>query len=195
MLGLHLWCRWGRPIGFISLVWLVFAAVIFTLPQKYPLTGANFNFASVAVGGACVVIIAAWVLSAQFWFTGPRLDVDNSDAVRTKYWITDPPKKGLEGDCIVGTAHWPFVPNHNGHHGCQVYDMIKSRHWQTTSMAEWLLPLAHEVGRDLHTLERVAMYPLQLGIAHKKICVANFWLWPRHLYSRTKLCCSFDGKQ
>lgn len=41
-------------------------------------------------------------------------------------------------------------------------------------MAEWLLPIAHEVGSGLHTLESVAMYPLQLGIAQKIICVANF---------------------
>lgn len=85
--------RWGRPISIVSLIWLIFAAVIFTLPQKFPMTGGNFNFAFVAVGGVAVIVTLAWVLSARFWFTGPRADVDNSDAVKTRYWISDPPRK------------------------------------------------------------------------------------------------------
>ena len=89
-------CRWSHLISCVSFVWLVFAGAIFVLPQTYPITVANFNFASVALGGACGIFMTAWVLSARFWFTGPRVDVDNSDAVLQKYWITDPPSKRLE---------------------------------------------------------------------------------------------------
>ena len=92
--------RWSAVVSFVSLVWLTFAAVIFTFPQKFPIRGENFNFASVAVGGVVVVVTLAWVLSARFWFTGPRIDVDNSDAVKTKYWITDPPRKDLQVACV-----------------------------------------------------------------------------------------------
>lgn len=86
-------CRWSLPVSVISVIWLVFAAVIFTLPTIYPITGENFNYAAAVVGGAGLVVTIAWVLSARFWFTGPRIDVDNSDAVKTKYWVTDPPRK------------------------------------------------------------------------------------------------------
>ena len=64
------------------------------------MTGANFNFAFVAVGGASVVVTLVWVLSARFWFTGPRTDVDNSDAVKTRYWISDPPRKDVAAACV-----------------------------------------------------------------------------------------------
>ena len=86
-------CRWSFPVSIISIIWLVFAAVIFTLPTRYPVTRGNFNYAAAVVGGVCLVVTLAWVLSARFWFTGPRTDVDNSDAVKTKYWVTDPPRR------------------------------------------------------------------------------------------------------
>lgn len=91
-------CRWGLPVSVVSLIWLVFAAVIFTFPTRYPITGENCNYAAAVVGGVSVGVTIAWVLSARFWFTGPRVDVDNSDAVKTKYWVTDPPRK------VHGTA-------------------------------------------------------------------------------------------
>jgi len=64
---------------------------MFMLPTAYPVTSQTFNYAPVAVGGSLVLIIASWLLSARFWFSGPKVDVDNSDAVRIKYWVSDPP--------------------------------------------------------------------------------------------------------
>lgn len=55
----------------------------------------NFNFTPVVLGGVLLLATLSWMLSARFWFTGPRVDVDNSDLVRIKYWVLDPPVRTL----------------------------------------------------------------------------------------------------
>ena len=80
-------------MGVVAVVWLLFASAIFMLPLVYPITTANLNYAPAAVGGILLLAFSAWILSARHWFSGPRTDVDNSDAVKTKYWVTDPPRK------------------------------------------------------------------------------------------------------
>ncbi len=82
-------------MGCIAVVWLLFASAIFMLPVAYPINTDNFNYAPAAVGGILLAALAAWLLSAQYWFSGPRTDVDNSDIVRTLYWVTYPPRKKL----------------------------------------------------------------------------------------------------
>ena len=73
----------------------MFASVIFMLPVVYPITAVTFNYAPAAIGGIVLLIGAAWLLSAHSWFSGPRTEVDNSDVVKVKYWISDPPRCGL----------------------------------------------------------------------------------------------------
>ena len=67
-------------------------AAIFMLPTVYPVTAQTFNYAPVAVGGLLILMLASWMLSARYWFNGPKVDVDNSDAVMIKYWVSDPPR-------------------------------------------------------------------------------------------------------
>lgn len=62
------------------------------LPTIYPVTAETFNYAPVAVGGLLVLITASWLISARYWFNGPLVEVDNSDAVNIKYWVSDPPR-------------------------------------------------------------------------------------------------------
>jgi len=88
-------CRWSFPVAIIAFIWLMFTSVIFMLPGTYPITSVTLNYAPVAIGGVLLLIAAAWVLSAQFWFSGPKTEVDNSDVVKVKYWISDPPRHGL----------------------------------------------------------------------------------------------------
>ncbi|KAL0027156.1 hypothetical protein WJX79_010857 [Trebouxia sp. C0005] len=85
--------RWSIPMDVVAVLWLSFASAIFMLPLAYPITTTNFNYAPAAVGGILLLALSAWILSARRWFSGPRTDVDNSDAVKTKYWVTDPPRK------------------------------------------------------------------------------------------------------
>lgn len=82
-------------MGCVAVSWLLFASAIFMLPVVYPITTKNSNYAPVAVGGILLAAFIAWVSSARNWFSGPIIDVDNSDAVKTKYWVTDPPKRVL----------------------------------------------------------------------------------------------------
>ena len=85
--------RWGPSIHIISVVWLTFTAAIFCLPTVYPITLENCNFTLGVLGAVSFIATLTWLLSARYWFTGPRVDVDNSDAVKTKYWVMDPPRK------------------------------------------------------------------------------------------------------
>jgi len=85
--------RWSIPIAAVACIWLLFASAIFMLPQAFPVTGSNNNYTSTAVGSILLAALIAWLVSARHWFSGPRIDVDNSDAVRVKYWVTDPPRK------------------------------------------------------------------------------------------------------
>ncbi|KAL0046843.1 hypothetical protein WJX82_011289 [Trebouxia sp. C0006] len=87
--------RWSFSVGLIAFIWLMFTSVIFMLPGIYPITSVTLNYAPVAIGGVLLLIAAAWVLSAQFWFSGPKIEVDNSDIVKVNYWISDPPRHGV----------------------------------------------------------------------------------------------------
>ncbi|DBA70637.1 TPA: hypothetical protein ACH3X2_012020 [Trebouxia sp. C0005] len=85
--------RWSIPNAAVACIWLLFASAIFMLPQAFPVTGNNNNYTAAAVGTILLASLTAWLVSARHWFSGPRIDVDNSDAVRVKYWVTDPPRK------------------------------------------------------------------------------------------------------
>ena len=87
--------RWSLVIGCTAFVWLMFTSLIFTLPAVSPITRLTFNYTPVAIGGVILMITLVWLFSARHWFAGPKLEVDNSDIVRVKYWISDPPRYGF----------------------------------------------------------------------------------------------------
>jgi amino acid permease (GABA permease) len=64
---------WSRPVGTIAVIWIVFIAILFCLPQASPITVLNFNYASVAVAVVLIGSGLGWLLSARKWFTGPRV--------------------------------------------------------------------------------------------------------------------------
>ena len=66
--------QWSRPVGIIAVLWIVFIAVLFVLPQAAP--GNNlltFNYAPVAVGVVLIYSGGYWFLSAKNWFKGPKV--------------------------------------------------------------------------------------------------------------------------
>ena len=66
--------RWSRPVGIISVAWIVFIAILFVLPQAAPgTTFQTFNYAIVAVGVVLVGTGTWWIVSARHWFSGPRV--------------------------------------------------------------------------------------------------------------------------
>ena len=66
--------RWSRPVGVIAVIWIVFIAILFVLPQAAPgNTVATFNYAPVAVGVVLLFSGGWWFLGANKWFKGPRV--------------------------------------------------------------------------------------------------------------------------
>ena len=65
--------QWSRPVGIIAVAWIAFIAVLFVLPQVYPVTLATFNYAIVAVAVVLVGTGVWWMVSARNWFKGPKV--------------------------------------------------------------------------------------------------------------------------
>ncbi|HEY3992151.1 MAG TPA: amino acid permease, partial [Ktedonobacteraceae bacterium] len=64
---------WSRPIGIISVLWVIFISVLFMLPSATPITLQNFNYTSVVVLGALLILVVWWLVSARSWFKGPHI--------------------------------------------------------------------------------------------------------------------------
>jgi amino acid permease (GABA permease) len=66
--------QWSQPIGIIAVVWIVFIAILFVLPQYAPGNDLlTFNYAPVAVGAVVIYAGGYWFLSAKNWFKGPKV--------------------------------------------------------------------------------------------------------------------------
>jgi amino acid transporter len=65
--------RWGRPIGIVATIWVIFIAILFMLPLVQPINITTFNYTPVVflivLGGAALW----WVVSAKNWFKGPKV--------------------------------------------------------------------------------------------------------------------------
>jgi amino acid transporter len=65
--------RWSYVIGWITVVWVAFITVLFTLPQFAPIKVATFNYASITTGGVLIGAGGWYLLSARKWFKGPKV--------------------------------------------------------------------------------------------------------------------------
>jgi amino acid permease (GABA permease) len=66
--------RWSYTVGWIAVVWIVFIAILFVLPQAAPGNDLKtFNYAPVAVGVVLLYSGGYWFLSARNWFKGPKV--------------------------------------------------------------------------------------------------------------------------
>jgi amino acid permease (GABA permease) len=74
--------RWSTPVGVVAVVWIVFIAILFVLPQAFPVTLQTFNYAIVAVAVVAVGTGVWWLASASRWFTGPRVQGTAEDMAR-----------------------------------------------------------------------------------------------------------------
>ncbi|GAC1378322.1 MAG: amino acid permease [Ktedonobacteraceae bacterium] len=63
---------WSKPIGVISILWVIFISVLFMLPTAWPLTAVTFNYTGVVVLGALILLTIWWFVSVRHWFTGPH---------------------------------------------------------------------------------------------------------------------------
>jgi amino acid permease (GABA permease) len=60
--------RWSRPIGWISVVWVVFIVILFMLPPASPVDLTTFNYAPIAVVIVVAVAGVMWVVSGRQHF-------------------------------------------------------------------------------------------------------------------------------
>jgi amino acid permease (GABA permease) len=65
--------RWSRPIGIISVTWVVIISILFMLPTSYPVTWKTFNYTVIAVVAVLGFAAVYWAVSARTWFTGPKV--------------------------------------------------------------------------------------------------------------------------
>jgi len=65
--------RRSYAIGWTAVVWVVFIAILFMLPQFGPIGWKTFNYAPVAVAVVIGYAGLSWLLSARKWFKGPRV--------------------------------------------------------------------------------------------------------------------------
>jgi amino acid transporter len=65
--------KWSRPIGIVSIVWVVFIVVLFMLPTASPVTVQSFNYTPVVMLGATAILLIVWFAGARKWFKGPKI--------------------------------------------------------------------------------------------------------------------------
>ncbi|WP_225836644.1 amino acid permease [Streptomyces sp. NK08204] len=63
--------RWGRPIGWVAVIWILLSSVLFMLPQASPITADSFNYAPIALGAVLLVATVWWFATARRRFRGP----------------------------------------------------------------------------------------------------------------------------
>lgn len=70
---------WSRPIGIISILWVVFISVLFMLPTINPVTLVTFNYTPVVVLGTLIILVVWWMVSVRHWFKGPHVQGSASE--------------------------------------------------------------------------------------------------------------------
>ncbi|MFC4497136.1 amino acid permease [Streptomyces ovatisporus] len=63
--------RWGVPIGWTAVTWVVFVTVLFCLPQKTPVDVESFNYAPLALIGVLGLATVWWIVAGRGSYTTP----------------------------------------------------------------------------------------------------------------------------
>ena len=62
-------------ISLLAVLWIALIAILFILPQIYPVTSQTLNYSIVAVGIVMAYAMGTWFLSARRWFEGPKRQI------------------------------------------------------------------------------------------------------------------------
>jgi amino acid transporter len=69
--------RFSLPIAITSSIWLAITSVFMFFPAEYPVTKDTMNYAILIIGGVLTIAAFYWLVSARYWFVGPkRTDID-----------------------------------------------------------------------------------------------------------------------
>ncbi len=88
---------WSRPIGVISVLWVVFIAILFMLPTITPITAVTFNYTPVVVLGTLIILVACWLVSVRHWFKGPHIQGSESELSAIERGYGETIRVDLEG--------------------------------------------------------------------------------------------------
>ncbi|SPF33988.1 Amino acid transporter [Candidatus Desulfosporosinus infrequens] len=75
---------WSSLIGWIAIIWTVFASVLFILPVSFPITVSNFNFTGVVLLIVWALLIPWYLISVRHWFKGPKSAFDDAEDLDAK---------------------------------------------------------------------------------------------------------------
>ncbi|KAK7280418.1 hypothetical protein RJT34_25482 [Clitoria ternatea] len=69
--------HYGLIVGWVAVIWVVIISILFSLPVSYPITIQTLNYTPIAVGCSFCLVLSYWIISGQFWFKGPIINVDS----------------------------------------------------------------------------------------------------------------------
>ncbi|KAI9034204.1 amino acid or gaba permease [Hyaloraphidium curvatum] len=72
--------RLSIPMGTFVCIWITILFVCLCLPQLWPVTPQNFNFAPVMIGGITLISSLGWIFSGRKWFKGPQRLISEAEA-------------------------------------------------------------------------------------------------------------------
>ncbi|KAJ5236823.1 hypothetical protein N7489_006914 [Penicillium chrysogenum] len=64
--------KWGTPINYIAVVWVLFISTILFFPPQLPVTPANMNYAICVGGFIAAFALIWWWVAARGKYTGPQ---------------------------------------------------------------------------------------------------------------------------
>ena len=62
------------PLAMFSTCWCGIMTIVLCLPEELPVTFSNMNYSSIALGGVLIFSWSWWVISARYWFKGPKFN-------------------------------------------------------------------------------------------------------------------------
>lgn len=65
--------RWSRLVGWISVLWVAFICILFSLPVVHPITASNFNYTPVVLGIVVVALVGVYFTKVRGRFQGPAI--------------------------------------------------------------------------------------------------------------------------
>ncbi|KAJ3332298.1 hypothetical protein HDU93_009159 [Gonapodya sp. JEL0774] len=71
--------RYSKILNVISVAWVAFLTVLFSLPSTFPVTAQNLNYAPILLVVWSGMVTTAWFLSAKKWFKGPVVHVTEEE--------------------------------------------------------------------------------------------------------------------
>lgn len=71
--------RWGRVVGGVGVVFVVFMVPVLCLPQTTGrrLSAKLMNWTCLVYGAPMLGVVVWWVVDARWWFKGPRVNVEH----------------------------------------------------------------------------------------------------------------------